>query len=56
MIVFAIRGHHPEAMVVLFRDPSDIWDREEIYLEETLTRYELAVLSRLIPESEWREL
>jgi hypothetical protein len=56
VIVFAIRGPHSGGMVVLFRDPTDLWDAAETYLEETVTDDELAVISQLVSESEWREL
>jgi hypothetical protein len=55
-IAYAVRGPHPGGIVVLTRDPTELWAGPEIYLQEMVTADEMAAISQLIPESKWTEL
>lgn len=55
-IAYAVRGPHPGGIVVLTRDPTELWAGPEIYLQEAVTVDEMAAISQLIPESKWTEL
>jgi hypothetical protein len=56
VIVYAVTGQHDGGMVVLTRDPADLYARVEIYLEETLTAQEVVHIKDLVAAEEWREL
>lgn len=55
-IVYAVRGPHPGALVVLTRDPTELWAGPEIYLEEIVTSDELIVISSLVHDNKWNQL
>ena len=55
-IVYALRGAHPGGLVVLTRDPTELWAGPEIFLEETVTDDELAIISSLVHGNQWEEL
>ena len=54
-MAYAIKGPHPGGMVVLIRDPEDLYSKVEIYLEESVTADELKVLETLVSEEGWRK-
>jgi hypothetical protein len=43
-------------MVVLIRDPTYLYSRVEIYLEETITSEEVEKIKALVPSDAWQEL
>jgi|SRR5689334_22103648 len=55
-IVYAVRGPHAGGLVVLTRDPVELWADPEIFLEETVTDDELAIISSLVRDRQWEEL
>lgn len=55
-IVYAIRGPHPGGLVVLTRDPKELWAAPEIFLEEPVRDDEICVLSSLVESSRWEQL
>lgn len=55
-IAYAISGPHEGGMVVLIRDPVELYARVEIYLEEPVTAGELMQIKGLVAENEWQEL
>jgi hypothetical protein len=55
-IVYAVTGPHPGGMVVLIRDPFDLYARVEIHLEITVTAEEIQTIEGLTYEHEWQEL
>ncbi|HJX85013.1 MAG TPA: hypothetical protein VJ723_11770, partial [Candidatus Angelobacter sp.] len=56
LVVYAIKGPHPDGIVVLIRDPADLYARIEVYREEIVTSDELAAISSLVSEDEWQEI
>jgi hypothetical protein len=55
-LVYAVTGPHTEGMVVLIRDPTDLYSRVEIYLEEIVTAEEVEKIRTLVPSNAWQEL
>ncbi len=55
-IAYAVIGPHEGGMVVLIRDPVELYARVEIYLEETITTEEVSRIKSLVSEGEWQEL
>jgi hypothetical protein len=55
-IAYAVTGPHEGGMVVLIRDPAELYARIEIYLEETITAEEVSRIKRLVSEDQWKEL
>ncbi len=55
-IVYGVIGPHAGGMVVLIRDPTDLYSRVEIYLEETITSEEVEKIKALVPSDAWQEL
>ena len=56
VIVYAVTGPHPGGMILLIGDPSELYARVEIYLEETVTAEELDRVKALVPVDVWQEL
>jgi hypothetical protein len=55
-IVYCVTGPHAGGIVVLIRDPADLYSRVEIYLEEIVTPEELERIKALVPSDAWQEL
>jgi hypothetical protein len=55
-IVYAITGPHEGGMVVLTRDPFELYARVEIYLEEIITTEEVERIKALVAPGDWQEL
>lgn len=56
VIVYSIVGPHDSGMVILIRDPFELYDPRELYLQEKVGPDELAVIQALIPAGGWQEL
>ncbi|MCU1304999.1 MAG: hypothetical protein JWQ87_5283 [Candidatus Sulfotelmatobacter sp.] len=54
--VVVIKGPHSGGMVMLFRDPAELFARTEIYPEQLVNDEELAAISRILPEGSWKQL
>jgi len=55
LIVYAVAGPHPGGVVVLIRDPTELWASEEIY-QGAVTAEEVARIKGLVPADAWQEL
>ena len=55
-IVYGVIGPHAGGMVVLIRDPTELYARVEIYLEEKITSDEVERIKALVPPAAWQEL
>ena len=56
VVVYSIAGPHSGGMVVLVRDPSELYEPAELYLQEELSPEEAAVVGALAPSGDWQEL
>ena len=54
-IAYAVTGAHDGGMVVLIRDPVELYARVEIYLEEKITAEEVERIRRLVSDEEWHD-
>jgi hypothetical protein len=54
-IAYAVTGPHEGGMVVLIRDPVELYARVEIYLEERIAPEEVERIKGLIPAEEWHD-
>jgi hypothetical protein len=55
LVVYAILGPHEQGAVILVRDPVELYENDEIYLQEQLNQNELSVFNSLVPKNHWRE-
>ena len=55
-VVYAIQGPHPEAVVILIRSPYERYERDEIFVQEIVTRADLAAISDLVLPRDWQPL
>jgi hypothetical protein len=55
-IVYGVTGPHPGGMVILIRDPTELYARVEIYLEEAITSAEVERIKALVPSNAWQQL
>lgn len=55
-VVYAIQGPHPEAVVILIRSPYELYERDEIFVQEIVTSTDLAAISELVLPSDWQPL
>jgi len=55
-IVYAILGPHAAGMAVLIRDPYELYETAEVYVQERLTPDEVALVRELIPLDAWGDL
>ena len=55
-IAYAVTGPHEGGMVVLIRDPVELYARAEIYLAETITAEEVSRIKGLVSEDKWQDL
>jgi hypothetical protein len=56
VIVYLIAGPHTGGMVVLIRDPVELYEGAELYLQEQLDTDELEAIVTLIPAENWKDL
>jgi hypothetical protein len=55
VVVYAITGQHNGGMVILTRDPYELYESAEIYLQEHLSQEEVSAVSRLVGTEAWRD-
>lgn len=55
-VVYSITGPHNGSMVVLIRDPFELYEPAELYLQEQLSPDEAAAVALLAPAGDWQEL
>jgi len=55
-VVYSITGPHNGGMVILIRDPFELYERAELYLQEQLGSDELLVVAPLAPAQDWQDL
>lgn len=55
-VVYAVIGPHEGGMVVLIRDPVELYARFEMYIEEAISGEEVRRIRSLVSEDEWAEL
>jgi hypothetical protein len=56
VVVYAIRGPHDAGVVILVRSPYELYENDEVFVQEMVTSEELAVISGLVPLTDWRPL
>jgi hypothetical protein len=56
VVVYAIRGPHDAGVVILVRSPYELYENDELFVQEMVTAEELAVISGLVPLTDWRPL
>jgi len=54
VLVYSIMGPHDGGMVVLIRDPFDLYEAAELYLQEQLLPNEASVVATLTPSADWK--
>jgi hypothetical protein len=55
-VVYAIKGPHPEGVVILIRSPYELYERDEIFVQEIVNSEDLAAISELVLSSDWQPL
>jgi hypothetical protein len=53
--VYSITGPHNGGMVILIRDPFELYEPAELYLLEQLSPDEVAAVTALAPAEDWQE-
>ena len=56
LVAYVVSGSHPGGLVVVTRDPFELYASEELLVQEVLSADELAAISGLVPVSDWREI
>lgn len=56
VVVYSITGPHSGGMVVLIRDPFELYEPPELYLLEQLSPAEVSVVAALVPAGDWQNL
>ena len=56
IVVYAIEGPHGSGMVILVRDPFELYEPAELYVQEMVDSDEVAAIHALSPEKDWQEL
>jgi hypothetical protein len=54
VVVYAIRGPHDAGVVILVRSPYELYENDKICVQEMVTAEELAVISELVPLTDWQ--
>lgn len=55
VLVYSITGQHNGGMVILIRDPFELYEPAELYLQEQLSPDEVAAVTALAPAEDWQE-
>ena len=55
VLVYSIIGPHSRGMVILIRDPFELFEPAELYLQEQLSPDEVAAVTALAPAEDWQE-
>jgi hypothetical protein len=56
VVVYAIRGPHDAGVVILVRSPYELYENDEVFVREMVAAAELAVISGLVPVTDWQPL
>ena len=56
VLVYAIRGPHDAGVVILIRSPLELYEPDEVFVQEMVTAEELAAITGLVPLTDWRPL
>jgi hypothetical protein len=56
VVVYSITGPHESGMVVLIRDPFELYESAEVYLQEQLSPEAVSAISALVPARDWHAL
>jgi hypothetical protein len=56
VVVYAIRGPHDAGVVILVHSPYELYENDEVFVQEMVTAEELAVISGLVPKTDWQPL
>jgi hypothetical protein len=54
--VYAIKGPHPEGVVILLRSPYELYESDDIFLQKIVNSADLAAISELVLPSDWQPL
>ncbi len=55
-VVCAIKGPHPEGVVILLRSPYELYESDDIFVQEIVNFAGLATISELVLPSDWQPL
>ena len=55
-VVYVIKGPHPEGVVILLRSPYELYESDDIFLQEIVNSADLATISELVLPSDWQPL
>jgi hypothetical protein len=55
VLVYSITGLHNGGMVILIRDPVELYEPAEVYLQKQLSSEDVAAVTLLVPAEAWRE-
>jgi hypothetical protein len=56
VIVYAIEGPHDDGMVILIRDPFELYEPAELYVQEKIDSDEVAAIHSRLTEGDWQDL
>lgn len=56
LVAYVIAGPHRGGMVIVTRDPFELYAPDELLLEEPLTAEELDAISGLVPSAGWQDV
>lgn len=56
LVAYSISCPSGGGLVVVVRDPFELYDHDEAYLQETVTPDEQRVISETVPTAEWHKL
>ena len=56
LLAYAISCPNGGGMIVVVRSPCEMYDSDEVYLQETFTPNEQRVISEVVPAGEWHAL
>jgi hypothetical protein len=56
LVVYSIACPNGGGMVVVVRSPFELYENDEVYLQETITPEEQLTISKVVPPGEWRAL
>lgn len=54
LLVYSIMGPHEGGMVLLLRDPFELYEAAELYLQEQLLPDEASTVAALTPSADWQ--
>ena len=56
LVAYAITGPHSDGMVIVIRDPFDLYEGPEMLIRDTLVAAEIASICTVLPSDAWKQL